>query len=340
MAVTIKQIAERTGVSPATVSMVLNSRRGIGVETRDRVLAAANDLGYRPRRRISETATRTIRFLRIVKHGHILNPNHRVFIADYIDGIEREARTWSCTLEVSSYERFDPAELRASLETGSIAGAIVLGTELTEEDLETLRGAAKPLVFIDTFHSSLNFDFVDMDNDSSVFSVVEYLWRLGHRRIGLVKGSVPTRNFRLRERSFFESLEHFGLGFDPADSFAIDSTYETGKDDMERQLSGRTSLPSALFCVNDIVAYGCANALKEAGFAIPGDVSLVGFDDLPSNSFMSPTLTSVKVSKHRIGQCAMQLMALRLDNPGRSAEKILVGGELILRESVRPLAAN
>jgi LacI family transcriptional regulator len=338
MAATIKQIAERAGVSLATVSMVLNSRHGIGAETRDRVLAAANDLGYRPRRRTAEALNRTVRFLRIVKHGHILNPNHRVFIADYIDGIEREARNWSCALEVSSYERFDADEIIASLEKSNIAGAIVLGTELTEEDLEGLKRAKRPLVFIDTFHSSLGFDFVDMDNDSAVFSVVEYLWRQGHRRIGLVKGSVPTRNFRLRERSFFESLEHFGLGFDPGDSFAIDSTYEKAKEDMERQLAGRTSLPSALFCVNDIVAYGCANALKVAGFAIPGDVSLVGFDDLPSNSFMSPPLTSVKVSKHRIGQCAMQIMALRLDNPGRSTEKVLVGGELVLRESVRTIS--
>ena len=93
-------------------------------------------------------------------------------------------------------------------------------------------------------------------------------------------------------------------------------------------------MPSALFCVNDIIAYGCANALKEAGYSIPKDISLVGFDDLPSNTFMSPPLTSVKVSKHRIGQCAMQLMALRLDEPRRSAEKILVGGELVVRDSV------
>jgi len=340
MATTIKQIAERAGVSPATVSLVINMRPGIGSATRDRVLAAASDLGYRPKKGPAAAPTRAIRFLQIVRHGHILNPNHRVFIADYIEGIEREARIWSCSLEVSSHEGFNPAEILASLESGSIGGAIVLGTELDESDIEALRDAGRPLVFMDTFHSSLGFDFVDMDNDSSVFAVVEYLWNQGHRRIGLVKGSIPTRNFRLRERSFFESLDHFGLSFDPDDSFAVDSTYDKGRLDMSRLLAERHSLPTALFCLNDIIAYGCANALQAAGVAIPEEVSLIGFDDLPSNMFMSPPLSSVRVSKHRIGQRAMQLMAQRLEDPLKCTEKILVGGELVLRGSVCPSGAG
>ena len=216
----------------------------------------------------------------------------------------------------------------------------MLGTELDEADIEALRSAPVPLVFIDTFHSRLGMDFVDMDNESSVFAVVEYLKESGHRRIGIVTGSVPTRNFRLRERSFFESMERFGLPFDPdRDLFAIDST-DKGRLDMERILLAGRDLPTALFCVNDIVAYGCASALQEAGLSIPKDVSIIGFDDLPSNAYMSPPLCSVKVSKHRIGQCAMQLLALRLADPGRDSEKILVGGELVIRGSARALQAK
>jgi DNA-binding LacI/PurR family transcriptional regulator len=335
MATTIKQIAERANVSPATVSLVLNARPGVGTETRERVLAAASELNYRTRKNEREPSTNTVRFLRIAKHGHIINPNHRVFIADYIDGIEREARLHHCALEVSSYDHFNPEEILASLDTGSIAGAIVLGTELDDEDLEKFRAVRIPLVFIDTYHTSLDFDFVDMNNDSSVFAAVEYLRGQGHRRIGLVKGSIETRNFRLRERSFLESLERFGLDFDGRDLFAIDSTYDKGRENMARLLEGRRDLPTALFCVNDIIAYGCAQALRDSGFSIPEDVSLVGFDDLPSNAFMSPPLTSVKVSKHRIGQRAMQLMALRLKDPGRPSEKTLIGGSLVVRESVR-----
>lgn len=335
MATTIKQIAERAQVSPATVSLVLNMKPGVGAETRDRVLAAASELDYRARKSEREPSTRTIRFLRIAKHGHIINPNHRVFIADYIDGIEREARLHRCALEVSSYEHFNPEEILHSLDTSSLAGAIVLGTELDDLDVEKFRSVRIPLVFIDTYHTALDFDFVDMNNDSSVFTVVEYLRNQGHRRIGLVKGAIETRNFRLRERSFLDSLERFGLPFDERDLFAIDSTYDKGRENMEWLLKGRRDLPTALFCVNDIVAYGCAQALKDSGFSIPEDVSLVGFDDLPSNAFMSPPLTSMKVSKHCIGQRAMQLMALRLEDPERPSEKTLIGGSLVVRDSVR-----
>ena len=340
MAATLKQIAEQAKVSPATVSLVLNMKPGVGAETRDKVMAAASDLDYRSRRRDRVPATRTVRFLRMAKHGNVINPNHRVFIADYIDGLERESRRHSCALEVSSYDQFDPEGIVQSLDQGSLAGAIILATELDEGDLEKFRSVRVPLVFIDNYMTALDFDFVDMNNDSSVHAVLEYLHLQGHRRIGLVKGRREVRNFRLRERSFLECMERFGLPVGERDLFTIESTFDQGREDMARYLEGRRDLPSALFCVNDIVAYACAQALQGAGLGIPDDVSLVGFDNLPSNAFMNPPLTSVKVSQHRIGQRAMQLMALRLEDPGRPSEKTLIGGSLVIRESVRawPLA--
>jgi LacI family transcriptional regulator len=335
MAATIKQIAEQAKVSPATVSLVLNMKPGVGAETRDKVLAAATGLDYRSRKRDRGRTTRTVRFLRIAKHGDVINPNHRVFIADYIDGLERESRRHQCTLEVSSYDHFNPEDLVRSLDQSTLAGAIILATELDEGDLEKFRPVRLPLVFIDTYLTALDFDFVDMNNDSSVHAVMEYLHDQGHRRIGLVKGRREVRNFRLRERSYLECMERFGLPVDERDLFTIESTFDQGREDMARLLAGRKDLPTALFCVNDIVAYACAQALKGAGIRIPEEVSLVGFDDLPSNAFMNPPLTSVQVSKHRIGQRAMQLMALRLEDPERPSEKTLIGGSLVIRESVR-----
>ncbi len=339
MAATIRQIAEQAKVSPATVSLVLNLKPGVGAETRDKVMAAATDLEYRLRRRDRSPATRTVRFLRIAKHGNVINPNHRVFIADYIDGLERESRRHQCALEVSSYERFDPEEIVQSLDQGSLAGAIILATELDEGDLEKFRSVRIPLVFIDNYLTSLDFDFVDMNNDSSVFALMEYLHGQGHRRIGLVKGRREVRNFRMRERTYLEFMERFGLPVEERDLFTIESTFDQGREDMARHLEGRRDLPTALFCVNDIVAYACAQALKDAGIGVPEDVSLVGFDNLPSNAFMNPPLTSVKVSQHRIGQRAMELMAMRLQDPGQPSEKTLIGGSLVIRESVRACTA-
>ena len=337
MATTIKEVAEAAGVSPATVSLVLNDRPGVGNDTRERIIELAAKLGYPQRKNKAQIVSRpqAFRFLRIIKHGHIINPNHRVFIADYIDGLEREAKTRNYRLEIHTHEGFDPASILKTIDPASFEGVVVLGTELDEDDMEIFRSAQLPIVFIDTYHPYLGFDFVDMDNESSVYAVVEYLYQAGHRRIGIVKGSIETRNFRAREKAFLDTMERFGLRFNSKDSFVIDSTFEKGREDMTRQLVGHEELPTALFCVNDIIAYGCAQALKERGCRIPDDVSLVGFDDLPSNGYMEPQLTSVKVSKKNIGRRAIQLLMDRIENPKRPFEKVLVGGELIIRKSVR-----
>lgn len=334
---TIRDIADEAKVSCSTVSLVLNRRPGVGIETRKRVIEIAERLNYKslPLQPYPSAKLRTIRFLRIAKHGHIINPSHNVFIADYIDGLESEAKSSGYSLEVSAYGTFIPDEILRSLEESSVAGVVVLGTELSEADVSAFAAAKMPVVFIDTFQASAGFDFVDMNNDSSVFSIVSYLKDLGHRRIGLVKGSIETRNFRLRERSFAEALEHYGLPCDEQSVFAIDSTYAKGSEDMSALLKSRSTLPTALFCVADVIAYGCMKALKDNGYSIPSDISVVGFDDLPSNGYMDPALTSVKVSKRRIGQRAMQLVLRRISAPDTPFEQVLIGGELVVRESAK-----
>lgn len=338
MSATISQIAEKVGVSTATVSMVLNMRPGISTETRERVFEAAALFNYEKHRgSFRNPKQRTVRFLMITKHGHILNPNHRAFIADYIEGIEKEAQSKGITIEISTFSSFNPSEILESIAVSNSEGTILLGTELSNADLELFRTVRKPLVFLDTYNSALDWDFVDMNNDSSVHELVEYLVSQGHERIGLVKGSIETRNFKLREKSFMEALEKKNLPFLPSDLFSIDSTYEQGCVDMKTALEKANSLPTALFCVNDIIAYSCMSALSGKGYKIPDDISIIGFDDLPSNKFADPPLTSISVSKTRIGQCAMQLMASRMEDPFRPSEKILIGGRLIHRSTVKKI---
>lgn len=160
--------------------------------------------------------------------GHCRGSSRLVIDADYREGLESEAKRNGWTVEVSTHDRCSAEEILRTLESASVAGAVVLGTELSEQDVAAFESVRMPLVFIDTYHASVKFDFVDMNNDSSVFSVVSYLKDLGHHDVGLVKGAIETRNFRLREKSFAEALEHYKLGFDEANVFAIDSAYEKG----------------------------------------------------------------------------------------------------------------
>ncbi|MDP3131268.1 MAG: substrate-binding domain-containing protein, partial [Bacillota bacterium] len=273
----------------------------------------------------------------IAKHGHIVNPSHRVFIADYIDGLEREAQQHEYRLDLQQIHGFDRERVLRSFDADSVEGVVVLGTELEESDLEVFVNAPLPVVILDTIHPCLDLDFVDMDNASSINKVVRHFLEFGHTRIGLVASSTESENFRQRSLSFLETMRRSGLDVDPKQCFAIDSTYEKGLADMARLLDGAKELPTALFAVNDIIAYSCIQALKNKGISVPGDVSVIGFDNLPSDDFMEPRLTSIKVSNGHMGTRAMRLVLDRIADPSRAKEKVLVGGELVLRSSVRAL---
>lgn len=338
MSTTIRDVAKKANVSPATVSLVLNRKPGVGKETREKVLAVVKTLGYKPGSYPSKgNASGTVRFLRIAKHGHIINRNHNVFISDYIEGMEREAQRNRYTLEVSNYSTFQPNEILDSLRQSNLEGVIILGTELDSQDIELFKIVDIPVVFIDTYHAYCPFDFVDMNNESSVYSIISHFAENGHTDIGLVKASFETRNFRLREKSFHDALSYFSLPSADGKVFTINSTYDKGYEDMSRYLQHKPHLPTALFCVCDIIAYSCMKALKEHGYNVPDDVSMAGFDNLPSSELTSPPLTSVNVSKKRIGRRAMQLLVRRLNRVEGEIlpyEKVLIGSELIIRESV------
>ncbi|MBF9014973.1 MULTISPECIES: LacI family DNA-binding transcriptional regulator [unclassified Oceanispirochaeta] len=335
MSVTIRDIAEKAGVSPSTVSLVLNNKSGVGDETRALVFKIADEMEYKGGRRSNRKNDKTIRLLKIARHGHIVNRDHNVFISDYIDGIEQEARLHGYALEVQSYAGLDHNSLIRDLERSGVAGALVLATELHMEDIPPFQNLATPLAFIDATHPVAPFDYIDMDNEGAVFSIIKTLKEKGHREIGLIKSSIETRNFKAREDSFYTALRYYGLEIRDDWIFATDSTFEQSFLDMEKILSDDPVLPSVLFCVCDIIALGCMKALKNHGLSIPEDISLVGFDNLPSSELSDPPLCSVKVSKSRIGRRAFQLLLRRINDPGTLPyEKVLIGSELILRDSL------
>lgn len=336
MGVTIRDVAAQAGVSASTVSLVLNNRPGIGEETRQQVFKTAQAMGYQiPVTENERKSGGTIRFLKIAKHGHIINRNHNVFIADYIDGLEKEAREYGFVLEVQNHNGFDYEGIQRELDETRPDGLIILATELDERDIPLFETLSVPMVFIDASHPASPFDFVDMDNEGAVYSIVCELKKRGHQKIGLVKSSVDTRNFGLRERSFFEALDYFGLSSRAEWTYSVDSTFEQASTDMEEGLEEGRDMPTAFFCVCDIIAFGCMKALKKKGFVLPDDIAVVGFDDLPSSRMSDPPLSSIKVSKTRIGRRAFQLLYRRLTADEKLPyEKVFIGSELIIRESL------
>jgi LacI family transcriptional regulator len=195
-----------------------------------------------------------------------------------------------------------------------------------------------PIVFIDTYFPASVYDCIDIDNADGVFRAVEHLFTEGHRSIGLVKSIYEAKNFKMREYGFSESMEHFSLPIKKEFICAVDPAFDRSINDFSKFLYNASSLPTAFFCMNDMIALGCMKALQKHNYKVPEDVSIVGFDDLPSSSLAEPPLTSIQVSHHQIGRRAVERLTEKIMSPDDNfPENILVPNKLIIRESVRRL---
>lgn len=332
---TIRDIAEAAGVSAATVSLVLNGKGDISGVTRAKVLEAVASLNYVPRASKSTSEPgETLRFLKIAKHGHTVNRDHSVFISDYIDGMSAEATRRNYTLEVVSFEGQPISSVAESLAGAPISGVVALGTELTEADIRLIQGLGYPTVFIDTFFDVIDANFVDMNNEDAVYKVLSRFHQQGFRRIGFIASHVETTNFKLRRDAFFKNMARLGLSVDAADILSVESTYDGAYSDTRQLLADGLDLAECYFCTNDIIAYGFIRALREHGLTIPDDVSIIGFDNLPQSATMDPGLTTIEVSKRKIGYLAVTILDDLINSTEpQPAVKIQVGADLVLRGS-------
>jgi LacI family transcriptional regulator len=338
MSVTLKDVAERASVSPASASMVLNGKPGISGETRNRVIQAALELNYNFNTTIARRSAKTnaISFLKIAKHGHTINPDHNVFLSDYVDGISQEADALGYKLQLASFDKVSIESIASDIKKESASsGLVILGTELIEDDIRVFKTLNIPFVVMDNYSEYVDCNFVDMNNREAVFKVLIHFVESGFREIGMISSNVQTMNFKLRQTAFQDGLRVLGLEQKAGTILTIDSTYQGAYEDMSALLRQGISLPECFFCANDIITYGCIKAFREHGIRIPQDLSLVGFDNLPMSSKMDPPLTSIDVSKKMIGKMAVtlldQLMTSKIPPP---SVKILVSANLVVRESV------
>jgi LacI family transcriptional regulator len=142
----------------------------------------------------------------------------------------------------------------------------------------------------------------------------------------------------MREFGFREAMDYFSLPVNENFIIDLDPTYDQAVVDMGNFLDKKRPLPSAFFCMNDMLAYGCMKSLRQHNYKIPNDISVIGFDDLPSSAISDPPLTTVRLPLHQIGQRALEKLLDRMANPAKStSENILISGSLIVRDSVKKI---
>ncbi len=333
----IKEIAKRANVSKTTVSLALNGHKGVGHQTRMKIIEIAREMNYRVpgERAVAHPSRGFILFARLSKHGIFLSEDQNIFIIHYIDGINRVVKDSGYTLEIFDHHLESIEAFTEEVANRQPKGVVILGTELSAAEVEGLSRLNVPYVVIDTYFEHIPCDFVDMANIGAVYNVVEHLVATGHKDICMVTSSVKTGNILMRERGFALALQQFGMRGDESAFLEVRPGFNGAYEDMKRRLEGEGTLPQAVFCYNDVAAFGTIKALKESGIHVPEHISIVGFDDLPMSSMLEPHLSSVKVSNMQIGSAAAEILIERLEvRRTHAPSSLLVSGTLMMRDSV------
>jgi len=337
--VKIAEIARRCGVSISTVSLALNHKPGIAEETRARVLAVAAELGYPiPAQMPAEKTPLLSTVGMLVKIDPEVPPQANPFYSKVILGIEDACRRKGINLLFASLpvdDRNCPLEIPALLTNGQMDGLLLVGIFADEAFTAMVEQRSIPLVLVDSYTTSNRYDAVLSDNFHAAYQAVDYLWQKGHRHIALI-GSEEEQGYpslRDRRNGYLRALKEKGWPQTYIASFNINKS--RGYEETRALLRAHPQI-SALFCVNDEVASAALKAAQSLGKRVPEEISIIGYDDTYIASNTHPMLTTMHVDTLAMGRAAVDLLAMRLQNPESARMTLLIHPILIERESVAP----
>ena len=336
MALRVKDIAKEMNVSPATVSMVLNNKPGIGSETRKRILKYVEEIGY-GKGPLSKPALRckNIRLVIYRKHGLVVSDTS--FFSALMESIDCEARDEGYNLLISyvnEMENNSKMEVLRLLAENPPEGIFLLATEMNQKDILPFKQLNLPMLLLDSSIDEEGLDTVVIHNFQGAYLATRYLLDNGYTDIGYLHSSVWIQNFDERKEGLLAALLDAGLTCDRKHVYELEPTIEGSYRDMKQLIEQGMELPAACFADNDIIAMGAMKALKERGVRIPEDISIVGFDDMPFCEIAEPPLTTVKVYNRRMGALSVQRLIGRIENKFEETVKVQVSTGLIERQSV------
>ena len=335
MTVTSSDVARLAGVSRATVSYVVNNGpRPVSEEVKARVVTAIQQLGYQP-----NAVARNLRLQRTSTLGLVVPDTHNPYFSEVGQGVERVAfeNGYTVFLCHSGYQLDLEMQYVDLLHSQRVAGVIwIPGTadfspyyKLNEYDVRT--------VVIDRLNPDSSVPGLIADNFHGGYLATRHLLDLGHRRIGYIRRAVDLSHSRGRFQGYLAALKELGIEEDESlvatGGFVLEDGYRATK-----ELLGIQNPPTALFAYNDMMAIGALRALHELGKSVPGDFSVVGFDDIAQSTYTCPSLTTISSPKYKMGQQAADLL-ISLIEERENHEKVqsILDVNLIVRESTGPV---
>jgi len=332
--ITIKQVALDAGVSIQTVSRVINNRYDVAPQTRQRVQEAINRLGYQPNAIARGLASRRSRTLGLVTYDF----NDYAF-TQVVTGAEEVAHQHGYFFMLGN-SKCDPCEepkylrLLTQRHVDGVLFARLAGLDV-QEFLNLLANSSVPVVVTGYHRRDLPISVVDVDNQAGARQAVEYLLENGHRQIACITGPLSAQSAIDRLAGYRQALENTGISYNP--HWVVEGNFTARSGYLAMQKLFQTDRQfTAIFSHNDRMAIGALSALHQAGLRVPEDISIIGYDDIPEAEFANPPLTTIRQNMVEIGAAAARLLIHLVENPGAAAEQVLLGTQLVLRQSVHP----
>ena len=325
---TIHDVASRAGVSKSLVSLALRGSPKVSDASREAILQAAAELGYRP-----NAAARSLADRRSHTIGVLILDLHNPVFAEILDGVQTEVRSRDLSTMLVSGGA-DPVREQAEIDTllqFQVEGLILISHRLSPDALRSIAAEVPTVIVTRRDLTGPRMDTVSNDDIAGAGLAVDHLVALGHSRIAcLTGGDNPVSHDR--ERGYREAMARHGLA-DHVQVVAGGLTDGAGYAAGTRALQGS---PTALFVANDIAALGAIAAVQDAGLRVPEDVSVVGYDGIAIGGLRSLNLTTVAQPLAELGALAARRLVARIENPRARAQNVTVDSHLIVRGTTAP----
>lgn len=331
MPVSIKDIAKAAGVSHSTVSRALSDSSLVSAETKSLIQQLAREMGYSP-----DAQARSLVMGRTHTVGVVVTTITDPFIAEVVQAIEHTALNHGYSVILTSSNAEPEREIAAveMLRSKRVDGLVVTSSRVGVLYQDHLDRLSVPVVLVNSHSQQCGrYTFsVSVDNRHGGFLATSHLAALGHRRIAYVTGPANHSDDLDRFAGYSEALGQLGIELDRALVVPGSGRLDGG----ERALPALMALddpPTAVFCYNDMTAVGLLHVAQQSGLEVPGDLAVIGFDDIPFSSYVHPQLTTIAQPTRLMGQEAMAMVLDLMASDGGEASDIVVKGRLILRES-------
>lgn len=330
MSSTVYTVAERAGVSVATVSRVLNNSPKVRESTKARVLEVMDQLNYRPSASARGRALNRTEIMALI-FPDISGP----FYTEVIRGVESEADKNNYNVLIyGTHGKTGSSRFLRILPT-KVDGFILMARSVEDKYVFDLHRRQMAFVLLSRQIDGLEADCIMTNNVEGAYAAVEHLVQHGHRRVAFIGGPADSPDSKARFEGYRQALQVYDLPFLPRLVERGDFLQSGGYLAMNRLLD-QTDTPSAVFAANDEMAFGAIDAIQDRRLKIPDDIAIIGFDDIQMASFARPPLTTVRQPMRDLGVVAVRQLLRRISTPDAQPETVHLPTQLTVRQTCCP----